>query len=170
MSSVIPHMKSLLEETESTSLTEWEDALGNLLGFCEETGIELEAEGDLDEVLAEIDGWLADSDLTEDEKAQLDEFAKAIKKLAFKGARAAGKVAHAWKSAKAKVNRAKAKVKAFAGGVKRSARAGYAAGHKTKPGGPKRRTVKRPPGAAKKPMKKPMKRPVRRPGQKPRRK
>lgn len=159
MSSVIPHMKSLLEETESTSLTEWEGALGNLLGFCEETGIELESD-DLDEMLGEIDEWLRDSDLTEEEKAQLDEFAKAIKKLAFKGARAAGKVAKAFKKAKARVHAVKAKVKAFGGGVKRAARAGYAAGHKAKPGGPKRRTVKRP-------VKKPAKKPMRRPGQKP---
>lgn len=151
--SVIPAMKTLLEDAESASLTEWEGAIGNLLGFCEETGIELEAE-EIDEMLSEIDGWLENSDLTEDEKAQLAEFAQAIKKLAFKGARAAGKVAHAYKSAKAKVHAAGAKVKAFGQGVKRAARAGYAAGHKTgaKP---------RPKQAAKKPMRRrTVKRPV----------
>jgi hypothetical protein len=131
--SVISEMRPLLEEDEA--LHEWDEALGNLLGFCEETGIDLESEN-IDGLLSEIDEWVENSDLSEEEIAQLREFAKALKRLAFKGARAVGKVAGAYK-------RAKGAVKSFGRGVKRSARAGFASGHK-RPGAKKRRTIKRP--------------------------
>jgi hypothetical protein len=145
--SVIAEMRPLLG-TEPLPL---EDTLAGLLSFCEQVGIILKSDR-LEELLAELDGWLTDSDLTNEERVQLREFTRAIKKLVFKGARAAGKVHHAYQAAKTKVQN-------FKSGVKNAARAGYASGHHTgarptgkrpgqkRPGhgGPKRRrTVKRP--------------------------
>ena len=143
--SVIAEMKSLLGE-ESEDLTEVEGVLGSLLGFCEETGIELESE-EIDDLVSELDEWVEDSDLTDDEREQLAEFAAAIKKLAFKGAKAVGRVAGA-------IQRAKAKIKGFGHSVKKAAGSGFAAGKRPQSGGkPAKRT---------KPMRRPTGKPVKR--------
>ena len=118
--SVIAEMKSLLGE-ESEDLIEVEGVLGSLLGFCEETGIELESE-EIDDLVSELDEWVEDSDLTDDEREQLAEFAAAIKKFASKA-----------------FKRVKKAVKRFGKSVKKAARTGWAAGRKQG-----RKTFKRP--------------------------
>lgn len=149
--SLLTEMKSLL--TEDNDLVEWEDTLGELLTFCEEHGIELEAE-DPDDLAEELDSWIENSDLEEDDIEQLKEFAATLKRLAKGAAKTAGKVAGTYHRAKDAVGKAKAGVKKFGQSLKRSYRSGEKSAHHPKPmnkpkahkgkGAKRTRTIKRP--------------------------
>jgi hypothetical protein len=156
MASVLSEMKALL--TEGTEMVEWEDAIGELLSFCEERGIELESE-DPDDLIDELDSWIENSDLEEDDIEQLKEFAAGLKKLARGAAKVAGKVAGTAHRAADKYRAAKAGVKKFGGALKKAYKSGEKSAHHPKPnkkprakGKGARRTIKRP---AKKPMNRP---------------
>ena len=142
--SLLTEMKALL--TEETDLVEWEDTIGELLAFCEEHGIELEAE-DPDDLAEELDSWIENSDLEEDAVEQLKEFAATLKRLAKGAAKAVGKVAGTYHRAKDAAHAAK-------GALKKAYRSGEKSAHHPKPmnkpkahkgkGAKRTRTIKRP--------------------------
>ena len=149
--SLITEMKSLL--TEDTDLVEWEDTLGELLSFCEEHGIELEAE-DPDDLAEELDSWIENSDLEEDDIEQLKEFAATLKRLAKGAAKGVGKVAGTFHRAQDKIRAAKAGAKKFGHSLKKAYRSGEKSAHHPKPmnkpkahkgkGAKRTRAIKRP--------------------------
>lgn len=144
--SIIKEMEALLEDIEPAAMVEYEETLGQLYAYCETTGIALEAE-DADELVAEVDEWIANSDLTEDEKAQLSEFAAGLKKFVRGAAHAAGHVAGTAHRAADAYRGAKKAVHNFKVSVKKAYNSGEREGHHTQP------APRHPhPMAAKKPM------------------
>lgn len=75
-------LSGLKEGTMDSVEESVEDVLSELLDFCTEKGIDLEAE-DLGDLVEELEEWLTNSDLTEGDVSALGSFVERLKKMIF---------------------------------------------------------------------------------------
>lgn len=137
---VIPEMLALIEDTDGGAFL-----FQQMFAFAEANDLVKLVESESPEQLAlSIVSLLEGGSLTEAQQAQLEGFGKSLSNLVHKGAKAVGRVHHAYQRARDAYQGTRNKLKKFKSDIKHAARSGFSAGHGQVPKAPVKRPVKVP--------------------------